>query len=71
MTIKAHRLPDQYLHKIAAQMPHVLRQQQIPEDQALWLPQNFHKLAAARTAMIADDATDLITAMQQGKNPSS
>ena len=28
------------------------------------MPQNFHRLAAARTAMIADDATDLITAMQ-------
>ena len=70
-SIKAHRSPDQYLHKIAAQMPDVLRQQQIPEDQTLWAPQNFHRLAAARTAMIADDATDLITAMQQGKNPSS
>ena len=69
-SIKAHRSPEQYLHKIAAQMPHVLRQQQIPEDRALWVPQNFHKLAAARTAMIADDATDLITAMQQGKSPS-
>ena len=69
-SIKAHRSPEQYLHKIAAQMPHVLRQQQIPVDQALWVPQNFHKLAAARTAMIADDATDLITAMQQGRQPS-
>ncbi len=68
-SIKAHRSPDQYLSKIAAQMPHVLRQQQIPEDQALWVPQNFHKLAAVRTAMIADDATDLITAMQQGRQP--
>ena len=70
-SIKAHRSPEQYLHKIAAQMPHVLRQQQIPEDQALWVPQNFYKLAAARTAMIADDATDLITAMQQGPQPSA
>ena len=70
-SIKAHRSPEQYLHKIAAQMPHVLRQQQIPDDQALWVPQNFHRLAAARTAMIADDATDLITAMQQGRSPSS
>ena len=69
-SIKAHRSPDQFLHKIAAQMPHVLRQQQIPEDQALWVPQNFYKLATARTAMIADDATDLITAMQQGMSPS-
>ena len=70
-SIRAQRSPDQYLRKIAAQMPDVLRQQQIPEDPALWVPQNFYKLAAARTAMIADDVTDLIAAMQQGKNPSS
>ena len=69
-SIKAQRSPDQYLRKIAAQMPDVLRQQQIPEDQALWAPENFHKLATARTAMIADDATDLITAMQQGMSQS-
>lgn len=67
-SIKAHRSPDQYLHKIAAQMPDVLRQQQIPDDQTLWQPQNFHKLATARTAMIADDATDFVTAMQQGRS---
>ena len=67
-SIKAHRLPGQCLHKIAAQMPGALRHHQIPEDQALWAPQNFYKLAAARTAMIAYDATDLITAMQQDKN---
>ena len=69
-SIKAHRSPEQYLHKIAAHMPHVLRQQQIPEDRALWAPQNFRRLATARTVMIADDATDLITAMQQGRSPS-
>ena len=45
-SIKEYRSPDQYLHKIAAQMPDVLRQQQIPDDQALWVPQNFHRLAA-------------------------
>ena len=70
-SIRAHRSPEQYLHKIAAQMPGALRHHQIPEDQMLWAPQNFYKLATARTAMIADDATDLITAMQQGKNSSS
>ena len=51
-------------------MPGILRHHQIPDERALWVPQNFCKLAAARTAMIADDATDLITAMQQGKQPS-
>lgn len=69
-SIKAHRSPGQCLHKIAAQMPEVLRQQQIPDDQALWQPQNFHKLATARTAMIAAAATDFITAMQQGRSGS-
>ena len=68
-SIKAHRPPDQYLHKIAAQMPDVLRQQQIPNDQALWQPQNFPRLAAERTAMIAA-TTDFITAMQQGRSNS-
>ena len=70
-SIKAQRSPGQYLHKIAAQMPDMLRQQQIPDDQVLWVPQNFHRLAAARTALIAEDATDLITAMQQGRQPSA
>ena len=70
-SIKAHRSPDQYLHKISAQIPDVLREQQIPDDPELWTPQNFHKLAAARTAMIADDATDLVNALQQGRQPSS
>ena len=65
-SIKAHRSPDQYLHKIAAQKPDLLRQQQIPDDPSLWTPQNFQKMAAARTAMIANDATDLVNAMQQG-----
>ncbi len=69
-SIKAQRSPEQYLHKIAAQMPDVLRHHQIPDERALWAPQNFYKLAAARTTMIAADATDLITAMQQGKSPS-
>ena len=69
-SIKAHRSLDQYLHKISVQMPDVLRQQQIPEDPALWLPENFHRLAAAGTAMIAADATDIITAMHRGENGS-
>ena len=69
-SIKPHRSPDQYLHKIAAQMPGVLRPHQIPDDRALWAPQNFCKMAAARTAMTAADATDFITAMQQGRQPS-
>jgi hypothetical protein len=66
-SIKAHRSPDQYLHKISAQIPDLLRQQQIPDDPELWIPQNFHRLAAARTAMIADEATDLVSALQQGR----
>ena len=65
-SIKAHRSPDQCLHKISAQMPGILRQQQIHNDPELWTPQNFHKLAEARTAMIADEATNLVTALQQG-----
>ena len=69
-TIKVYPSPDHYLHKITARRPEILRHHQIPDDQALWAPQNFYKLAAERTAMIAHDATDLITAMQQGKNPS-
>ena len=47
--------PD--LHKIAAQMPNVLRQQQIPDGPELWTPQNVHQLTAAHTAMLADAAT--------------
>ena len=70
-SIKAHRSPDQYLHKIAVQMPDALHQQQIPEDQALGCRRTFTGWRRrARTAMIADDATDLITAMQQGRQPS-
>ena len=46
-SIRAHRSPDQYLHKISAQMPDLLRQQQI-----------------------TDDATDLVSALQQGRRPS-
>ena len=44
----------------------------MPEGQVhnLWVPQNFHRLAAARTAMIADDATALVTAMKQGMSRS-
>ena len=68
-SIRTHRSPDQYLHKISAQMPDLLPQQQIPEGPELWTLQNFHKLAAARTAMIADDATDLVSALQQGWQP--
>ena len=68
-SIRAHRSPDQYLHKISAQMPDLLRQQQIPDGPELWTLQNFHKLPAARTAMIANDATDLVSALQQGRQP--
>lgn len=65
-SIKAHRSPDQYLHKISAQMPGILHQQQIPDDPELWTPQNFNKMATARTAMIADEAIDLVSALLQG-----
>ena len=61
-SIKAHRSPEQYLHKIAAQ---------IPDGQALWVPHNFHPLSAAPTALIVDNATDLIPAMKQGRQPSA
>ena len=69
-SLEANRLPRQYLPKIATQMPGALRHHQISVDQALFTPQNFYKLAAERTTMIAHDATDLNTAMQQGRHPS-
>ena len=66
-SIKARRSPDQYRHKISAQIPDMLRHQQIPDEPELWTPQNFHKLAEARTAMAADEATNLVTPLQQGR----
>lgn len=54
------------MHKISLPMPGILRQQKIPDDPELWTPQDFHKLAAARTAMIADEAIDLLSALLQG-----
>ncbi len=62
--------PASYLRQIEQARPGVLSSQWIPQDQALWQIDRYPEFLAARRALLAHAANEMLAALRDGRQPS-